>query len=135
MNISFCLGTIKIQRCFWRPDPKSPYIFLKCHLRHFHFLWCTIQKFFLIWISRSFKKGVSDSTISYFDQSFRFSGLWLILARDLGRSGQNKSWGAENRESFFFLNFEQCLVNWNVSTYILHFLIAKFYHFLEHIWI
>ena len=29
----------------------------------------TIQKKFLIWISRSFKKGASDNTISYFDQS------------------------------------------------------------------
>ena len=27
----------------------------------------TIQKVFLIWISRSFKKGASDNTISYFD--------------------------------------------------------------------
>ena len=51
----------------------------------------TIQKIFLIWISRSFKKGASDNTISYFNQSFQFSGLWLFLARDLGRSGQNKS--------------------------------------------
>ena len=25
------------------------------------------SKFFLIWISRSFKKGASDNTISYFD--------------------------------------------------------------------
>ena len=49
------------------------------------------SKKFLIWISSSFKKGASDNTISYFDQSFRSSGLWLILARDLGRSGQNKS--------------------------------------------
>ena len=65
-------------------------------LNHFHcnhFFMVTIQIFFLIWISRSFKKRASDNTISYFNQSFRFSGLWLILARDLGRSGQNKSWG------------------------------------------
>ena len=66
----------------------------------------TIQIFFLIWISRSFKKVASDNTITYFDQSFRFSGLWIILAIDLGRSGQNKSWGTENRKrtnnSFFF---------------------------------
>ena len=41
--------------------------------------------FFLIWISHSFKKGASNKTISYFDQSFQFSGLWLILARDFGR--------------------------------------------------
>ena len=53
----------------------------------------TIEKKFLIWISRSFKNGASDKTISHFDQSFRFFGLWLILVRDLGRSGQNKSWG------------------------------------------
>ena len=71
----------------------------------------TIQKFFIILISRSFKKRARDNTISYFHQSFRFSGLWLILARELGRSGQNKSWGTENRErtsNYFFLNFEQC---------------------------
>ena len=60
----------------------------------------TIQKNFLIWISRSFKKVASNKTISYFDQSFQFSGLWLIWARDLGRSGQNKSWGnGEQREN------------------------------------
>ena len=58
----------------------------------------TIQKNFLIWIARSFKKEASDNTISYFDQTLRFSGLWLILARNLGRSGQNKLWGTENRE-------------------------------------
>ena len=52
----------------------------------------TIQNNFLIWISCSFKKGARDNTIIYFDQTFRFSDLWLILARDLGRSGQNKSW-------------------------------------------
>ena len=71
----------------------------------------TIQKNFLIWISCSFKKGASDKTISYFDQSFRFSGLWLIWPRDLGRSGQNKSWGTEREQIFFFLNFE----HWGVS--------------------
>ena len=48
-------------------------------------------RIFLIWISRSFKKGASDNTISYFDHSFQSSDLWFILARDLGRSGQNKS--------------------------------------------
>ena len=48
------------------------------------FLWATIENVFLIWIYCSFKKGASDNTISYFDQSFRFSGLWLILAKDLG---------------------------------------------------
>ena len=31
------------------------------------FIDTTIQKNFLIWISRSFKKGASDNTISYFD--------------------------------------------------------------------
>ena len=74
------------------------------------FMYITIQKNFLIWISRSFKKGASYNNISYFDQSFRLSGLWLILSRDLGRSGQNKLWGTENRErtNNFFLNFEQC---------------------------
>ena len=35
----------------------------------------TIQKNFLIRISRSFEKGASENTISYFDQSFWFSGL------------------------------------------------------------
>ena len=45
----------------------------------------TIEICFLILISRSFKKGTSDNTISYFDQSFWFSG-------------QNKPWGTENRE-------------------------------------
>ena len=71
----------------------------------FYVLLPTIEIFFLIWISRSFKKGASDNTISYFEQSFWFSGLWLILARNLGRSGQNKSWGTEKRErtnNFFF---------------------------------
>ena len=63
----------------------------------------TIQIFFLIWISHSFKNGASDNTISYFDQCFRFSGLWLILARDLGRSGQNMSWGTEIQHVIFFL--------------------------------
>ena len=67
-----------------------------------YLLYLTIRNIFLIWISRSFKKVASDNTISYFDQSFRFSGLWLILARDLGRSGQNKSLGTE-REQIFFL--------------------------------
>ena len=42
-----------------------------------------------------FKKGASDNTISYFEQSFLFSGLGLILAGDLGRSGQNKLYGTE----------------------------------------
>ena len=56
----------------------------------------TIQKKFLIWISRSFKKGAtSDKIICYFDQFFWFSGLWLSLARYLGRSGQNKLWRTE----------------------------------------
>ena len=59
----------------------------------------TIQKFFLILISRSFKKGASNNTISYFDQSFQFCGLWLILVRHLRRSGQKKSRGTENREN------------------------------------
>ena len=63
-----------------------------------HFSIHNFQNIFLIWISRSFKKEASNKTISYFDQSFRFYGLWLILARDLGRSGQDKSWGTENRE-------------------------------------
>ena len=49
----------------------------------------TIQNFFQIEFP-AFKKGAS-----YFDNSFRFSGLWLILVKDLGRSGQNKSWGTE----------------------------------------
>ena len=35
----------------------------------------TIQTNFLIGIFRSFENGASDKTISYFDQSFRFSGL------------------------------------------------------------
>ena len=65
----------------------------------------TIQKNFLIWISRSFKKEASDNIICNFDQSFRFSGLWLILARDLGRPGQNKSWGTEREHVILFLNF------------------------------
>ena len=33
------------------------------------------------------------------------------MARDLGRSGQNKSWGTENRKReqiIIFLDFEQC---------------------------
>ena len=75
----------------------------------------TVQNFFLIWISRFFKKGASDNIISYFDQFFRFFGLWLILAIDLGRSGQNKSWETENRERTnddFFFNFEQ----WGMNT-------------------
>ena len=59
-----------------------------------------------------FKKRASDNTISYFDQSFRFSGLWHILVRDLGRSGQNMSWGTENREReqmiIFFFNSGVC---------------------------
>ena len=63
----------------------------------------TIQKKFLIWISRSFKKGASDNTtISYFDQSFWFSGLWLNLARNLGRSGQYKSWRTERGHVILF---------------------------------
>ena len=66
--------------------------------RQIPILQCTIQNFFLIWISRSFKKGASYNTISYFNQSFWFSGIWLILARNLGISGQNKSRGTENRE-------------------------------------
>ena len=57
----------------------------------------TIQKFFFIWIPIFLKKGASDNTISYFDQFFRFIGLRLILASDLGRSGQNKSSVTENR--------------------------------------
>ena len=73
---------------------------------------CTIQKISLIWISRSFKKWASDNTINYFDHSFRFSGLWLMLARNLGRSGQNKSWGTENRERtcnpFFLILNSEC---------------------------
>ena len=40
----------------------------------------TIENFFLIWISRYFKKIFSDNTISYFDKSFRFS---TSLASDL----------------------------------------------------
>ena len=35
----------------------------------------TIQKKILIWISRSFKRGASNNTISYFGQSFQFFGL------------------------------------------------------------
>ena len=70
-------------------------------------MYCTqFKKKILIWISRSFKKRTSDNTISYIDQSFRFSAPWLIL----GRSGQNKSWGTENRErtnNYFFKGFEQ----------------------------
>ena len=64
---------------------------------------------FLIWMSHSFKKGASyDNTISHFDQSFRLSCLWLILVRDLGRSGQNKSWRTEKQNKwFFFWNFER----------------------------
>ena len=62
----------------------------------------TIQKNFLIWISCSFKEGASINNISYFDQSFQFSGLWLILARDLGRSGQYKSWGTQIEEIILF---------------------------------
>ena len=48
-------------------------------IRHVHH---NSKKNFLFRISRSFKKGASDNTINYFDQSFQFSGLWLILARD-----------------------------------------------------
>ena len=69
------------------------------------------SKYFLIWISRSFKKGASDNTISYFDQSFWFSGLWLILPRDLGRSGQNKSQRTEREQMIiFFFNFQQYML-------------------------
>ena len=68
----------------------------------------TIENFYPIWISRSFKKGASDNTISYFDQSFCFSGLWLILARNLGRSGQNKLWGIERELIIYLKKFQQC---------------------------
>ena len=82
----------------WRHHPVN-HIGMTFNLKYINYIMSTIQKLFLFWISRSLKKGASDNTISYFDQSFRFSGLWLILARDLGRSGQNKSWGTEeNRE-------------------------------------
>ena len=64
----------------------------------------TIQNFFLIQISRSFKKGANDNSISYLDQSFRFSGLWLILAWYLRRSGHNVV-GNRERTNIFFLNF------------------------------
>ena len=75
-------------------------LFLFCWyiFRQTDFIISTIQKFFPIWISRSFKKVASDNTISYFDQSFRFSGLWPNLARDLGKSGKKKSWWTEREQ-------------------------------------
>ena len=78
----------------------------------------TIQKFFLIWISRSFKTGASNKTISYFNQFFRFSGLWLIWAKDLGRSGQNKSWRTDRTNNYFLkiLNSDCPKKNPNFST-------------------
>ena len=45
---------------------------------------CTVQKIFLIWISRSFKNGANDNTISYFDQSFRLSGLLTYFGQRFG---------------------------------------------------
>ena len=69
-----------------------------------------------LWKSLGVKKGASDNTISFFYQSFRFSVLWLILARDLGRSGQNKSWRTEREQKIIFLKLwtvvSFCEVSW-----------------------
>ena len=47
----------------------------------------TIKNVFLILISCSLKKGASDNTISYFDQSFRFSEIQEDLVK-ISRGGQ-----------------------------------------------
>ena len=70
----------------------------------------TIQNIFLIWISRSFKKGAIDNTISYFDQSLRFSGLdlfWSEIWGDLNKTSHGEK-RTERSNYSFFLNFEQC---------------------------
>ena len=93
-----------MRHCLWILEKRSLLVAYQGHWK----LVSTIEKKFLIWISRSFKKGASNNTISYFDQFFRFSGLWLILARELGRSCRNKSRGTENRErtnDYFFFKF------------------------------
>ena len=80
------------------PHKKNHYLELMSH---------NSKMFSYIWIYRTFKKGASNNTISYFGQSFRFSGLWHILARDLGRSGQNKAWEqrAEREQIILFVKF------------------------------
>ena len=95
----------------FRLYPTLPLMKRAVLLSEFEMFWIDalsqFKHFYLIWISRSFKKGASDNTISFYDQSIRFSGLWLILARDLGRSGQNNRELRENK--YIFLNFEQWL--------------------------
>ena len=64
----------------------------------------TIQILFLIWIFRSFKKGASDNTISYFNQSFQFSGaasnlFWSEIWGDLVKISRREQ--RENKWSFF----------------------------------
>ena len=72
----------------------------------------TIQKNFLIWISRSFKKGASDNTISFFDQSFWFSGLTYFGQR-FGEIWSKKVVEIRERTNIFFLNFEQWMMQVN----------------------
>ena len=56
------------------PVSRASWLFQQTRwVKYFKMPCITIQKKFLIWISRSFIKGASDNTISYFDQSFRGS--------------------------------------------------------------
>ena len=89
----------------------------------------TIQKIFLIWISRSFKKGASDNTISYFDQSFWFSNLlpltyfWPEIWEDLVKISR----GEQRENMFFFFNFWTVNGNFFIKSII-------FFYFFRTLW-
>ena len=78
----------------------------------------TIQKIFLIWISRSFKKGASDNTISYLDKSSPSGSLasdlfWPEIWWDLVKISRG-----EQRENKYFFNFEQCATTTMYLNYV-----------------
>ena len=69
----------------------------------------TIQNYFLIWIS--------PKTMSYSDQSFRFTHPWSTKKWNLGKSGQNKSpvfAKGEGRCNSFLIILNCESDNWNL---------------------
>ena len=89
-----------------------------------HCFWKTListlpnSKKFLIWISCSFKKGASDKTISYFVQSFWFSGLLTYFGKRFGEIWSKYVVGnREQRENkYIFFKFWTVIIWSNSQT-------------------